>query len=381
MRSPSRRPADARRAGRRQAGRKGGPSASRPATRQRRRHAARPSHFRIGWSRRIGAALGLLAVGATIVLAGQTLDDGSLGVTPEPSASRAALPPAPELSSTAALVAAATIDVTVELPGGLSPPSAYRLRIYVNDELARERRLPRETPATIRAIPLDEGDNWVSAAIAGPDGEGLHSAPVHVVRDAEPPPIHVSEPPDRTVHAPQVTLRGRTEAGSRLVVRNAGTGEAFELEIGADGRFELGLELALGANEVTLRATDAAGNRGRATIVLTRRQSKAAVTLEPRPSSVALDDLPETISLHARISGLHGEPADGARVTFSLSVPGQQTTTYTTSSSAGLAIWRGIRIPADGALAGQGLATIMVVLDDGQGGEVVLQESAAISFR
>jgi hypothetical protein len=338
---------------------------------------------RISWSRRIGAALALLALGGSIVLAGQALDDG-VDPASRPSAgpSREPLPPAPVVGQPAqTLIAATTIDLDVQLAGGLAPRSAYRLRIYVNDELVREQRLPRDEPALLTDVPLQPGDNWISVAVWGPAGESLHSAAVHVVRDDEPPPIHVSAPTSRNVYTRQVVLRGRTEAGARLIVRNPASDENYELDVGGDARFEIQLNLAMGENVITLRAIDAAGNRSRATVRLVRLESSAAVTLEARPATLKLEDLPATVTLQARITGLRGEPVDGAQVTFSISVPGQQTSTYQTTSHAGLAVWRGVRIPRDGAREGHGLATVMVVLGDGLDDELTLQESASIVFR
>jgi hypothetical protein len=347
-----------------------------------RRRGARPAGARISWSRRIGAALALVVLGASIALAGQALDDGRSAAQPSPSASRAPLSGAPRIVVPAdILVAASTIDVELKLPDGLLPRSDYRLRIYVNEELVREQRVPRGQPALVADIPLDQGDNRISAAIVGPAGESLHSPAIHVVRDDEPPVIHVSAPVARSVHTRAVTLRGRTEPGAQLTVRNPSSDEEFELEVGADGRFELQLSLALGDNVVTLRAVDAAGNRSRATLRLVRLQNSAAVSLEVRPSAFKLADLPTTLNVLANVTGLRGERVDGASVTFSISVPGQQTSTYQATSRAGQAAWRGVRIPLDGARPGSGLVTVMVVLADGQDGEVTLQDSVSLTFR
>lgn len=321
-------------------------------------------------------------LGASIVFAGQALDEGRPITQLPPGASRQPLPPAPRIVAPAeALIAAATVDVELELPDWLTPRGDYRLRIYVNEGLARELRLPREQPARVADIPLEQGDNRISAAIVGPAGESLHSPAIHLVRDDEPPVIHVSAPTARSVHTSGVTVRGRTEPGAALTVRNPSSDEEFDIVIGADGRFELELSLALGDNVITLRAVDAAGNRSRATLRLVRLQSKAVVSLEAQPSTFKLADLPTTLNVAAALTGLQGELVDGAPVTFSISVPGQQTSTYQTTSRAGQAAWSGVRIPADGARQGSGLVTVMVVLLDGQGSEVTLQDSVSLTFR
>ncbi|HUG48583.1 MAG TPA: hypothetical protein VMP67_09240 [Candidatus Limnocylindria bacterium] len=373
---PSRRPAPARRPGR---------GAGRPQTRRRRSGARKQGRLRIGWSRRLGAALALLLLGGSLALASGALDGNRTpGQGPaDPRASPAAIPPAPVLLPVEqSLVAAAQIDLQVELPSQLAAREGYRLRVYVNDELVQERRLPAGETADLAGVPLRQGPNWITAAIHGPGGESLHSTALLVERDDQPPLITLSAPdPARGVFTEQVSLRGQTEPHALLTVRNATTDQALEVEADGAGRFQLRLTLAMGQNAITLRSRDLAGNRSRATLRLRRVESRAEIGLEVTPAELSLEELPAPLRLVARIRGLRGEPLDGAQVTFSLSVPGQGTLTYGTLSSDGLASWDDVRIPADGARAGHGLATVMVVLPDGQGDELALQESASIRFR
>ncbi|CAN5851409.1 hypothetical protein BH24CHL6_BH24CHL6_12320 [soil metagenome] len=329
-------------------------------------------------------ALAVLLLGGSLVLAGQALDGPGPNNNPaQPGLSPALVPLAPALLPLdVTLVATPTVDIEVELPAGLSRRGAHRLRIYVNDHMVREVRLTREPLASVADIPLEQGANRVSAAIAGPNGESLHSAVLEIERDDEPPPIQITSPSvSHAIYSEQVTLRGRTEASARVNVRNTTTEQEQEAEADQAGLFEVRLELALGRNVISLRSRDPAGNRSRTTLRLERIESRAGVSLEIRPETIELDELPATIELQARIRGLEGEPLHEAAVHFSLSVPGQQTLTYQTTSRHGLASWRDIRIPVDGVRDGQGLATVMIVLGDGQGDELTLQESAPISFR
>ena len=210
----------------------------------------------------------------------------------------------------------------------------------------------------------------------------LHSAAVEVVRDDVAAAIHVSAPDaEQGIRSQTVSLRGRTEPGALLSVRNTTTREEYETEADQSGRWEVRLALAMGLNSITMRSIDLAGNRSRTTLRLERVESEASVSLEIQPAELNLEQLPASIRMVARVRGLRGEPLDGAAVTFSLSVPGQQTLTYNTTSRNGVASWNGIRIPRDGARAGHGLGTVMAVLDDGQGDRLALQESASIRFR
>jgi hypothetical protein len=326
----------------------------------------------------------VLLLGGSLVLAGRALDGtGANDNAGHATHTPALVPPAPALLPLeATLVAAPTVDVELELPTELSPRSAYRLRIYVNEDVVRELRLPRDPLISLADIPLEQGTNRITAAIDGPNGESLHSAALEVERDDEPPPIRVTSPDGSgPIYAQQVRLRGRTEAAALVSVRNTTTDARHEVEAGEDGAFEVRLDLVPGRNVISLRSRDLAGNRSKATLRLERAESQASVRLKVEPDTIMLDELPATIGLEARIEGLTGEPLQGAVVNFSLSLPGQQTLTYQATSRNGLASWRDIRIPAEGVRDGQGLATVMVVLADGQGDELTLQESAPVSFR
>jgi hypothetical protein len=359
------------------------------ATKRRASGSARP-RARFGWSRRLGVALAVLLVGASAVIAGQFLQ-GEKRSPADAAATASATPindgpppPAPTLlRPPATLVTTALIDVDVALPAQLvSPrPDGYRLRVYVNDEIVRERRLPDESPTRVREVPLQQGENRITAAIVAPSGgEGLHSSPLLVTRDDQPPVIHIVAPADgERVFLEELPIRGRTEPGAHVSLTNTATGEELELSAGSDGRFAALIPLATGSNTLSLRAQDAAGNRSRASISVVRARSAATVVLEVRPESVRLQDLPLTLTLLATVSGVDGRPVDGAEVTFSMSVPGQSTMTYGTTTDGGRAAWYGLRVPRDGALAGQGLATVMVTLGEDQD-SLTLRASATIRF-
>lgn len=331
----------------------------------------------------MGIALALLLVGGSLVLANQALDQGRPGGAEQGGHTPAPVPPAPALLPLEqTLLARASVDLVVELPGGLAPRGDYRLRIYVNGEPAREERLPPEALAKVDDVPLHQGANRITAAIHGPRGESLHSAALQVERDDVAPAIEMTSPQaQRAIYTEQAALRGRSEPLALISVRNVTTGQEQETEADTNGRWEVRLDLALGRNVVTLRSRDRAGNRSRASVRLERVESQASVSLEVRPAELEVADLPATLRLVARVRGLRGEPLDGAAVTFSLSAPGQQTLTYTTTTRDGLASWSDIRVPRDGAREGQSLATVMVLLDDGQGDLLRLQESASIRIR
>ena len=70
--------------------------------------------------------------------------------------------------------------------------------------------------------------------------------------------------------------------------------------------------------------------------------------------------------VRATVADVGGKRVPGATVTFSLSPPGQPTSTYTTeTNSNGVATWR-ITLPKAGTIKGAGLATVAVTLTDGR---------------
>jgi len=82
--------------------------------------------------------------------------------------------------------------------------------------------------------------------------------------DETPPSLTLSSPADEsTVDAPTVTVAGTTEPGADLVVNGV------RPDVAADGTFSFPLALAEGANVITARARDAAGNEAVATRTVT----------------------------------------------------------------------------------------------------------------
>jgi hypothetical protein len=343
---------------------------------------ARRRGARVSWPRRLGLVGALLLLGASVVFAGQALQPQDPPATPiggrptdgaEPSPRStpiaterpAFLPGAPVLRPVAAtLVTVDEIELSGELIEDLPRDGRYRLRVYINGELVRDRRLPRRDAFTLPPVAINEGRNEISLAINGPAGESLHSAPVLVVRDTTPPVVTVLEPAGDPIYASATQIRGTSEPGATLQLTNRANRASASLVVGDDGRFESGLALAMGTNEIVLEARDAAGNVGRATLVVERRDGSTSATLSLSRNQFALTGLPATFTVRGRLLDPAGLPIDDAEVTFSVSPPGLPTQTYVGTTSGGVVTWSGVRISRD-AQAGQGLVTMLVVLPDG----------------
>jgi hypothetical protein len=345
----------------------------------------------LGWSRRIGVALGVLVLGAGAVLAGQALDapdqptgtsraGPSTGPMSGPNAfSDLGPPPAPALVAPAeAATTASQIDLSGSLPADLVDGGADLLRIYVNDELVRTRRVPRATPFTLRGIPLVPGENRITAALRGPGGESPRSVPILIVRDSDEPIIVISAPrPETVLTAEQVAIRGRTEPLARVSVSNVTLPGESSVEADAAGQFEVTVLLALGSNQIVVASQDPAGNRGSARLDLVRSESAAAVVLTVSADTLLWNRLPTELDIVATVYDELGQPVEEAEVFFSISVPGLAATTYRATTINGTAAWPGVRVPRDGTTRGRGRVTAHVTLANGQ----QIAETASFSVR
>ncbi|MEX2546795.1 MAG: hypothetical protein WD830_03290, partial [Chloroflexota bacterium] len=172
----------------------------------------------MGWSRRIGVAGAfVLLIGAGIAFASGTLDNSDR-TGAGPTHAPAPRPPAPTLlEPESALTRSPSVDVAGMLPPGLGRAVADRLRVYVNERLARERPVPADEAFRVTDVELAEGGNEIRATLVGDGGEGELSAPINIIRDSMPPAIRISRPESgATVYGATETLRGRTEPGASL---------------------------------------------------------------------------------------------------------------------------------------------------------------------
>ena len=354
-----------------------GRSSDRPP---RRRGAARRGG-RESWPRRISIALGLVLVGGTIVLAGSgALDPGpeadgspdpsALAAT-SPSATATALPssplPAPSLAGAAtAVTREGEWQVTALIPGGVPDRRRSSLLVYRGDEVVAEARLGRGEEQVIGNIPLRRGENRLSVSIRGPAGEGPPSPQLVVTRDDVAPEISIVDPASGAeVNAERVTVSGDTEAGSQLTLSNVTTDRSTSAAVAGDGSFLGEIGLGPGTNELTLRATDAAGNEATAQLTVVRGEGVAEARLTLSQTDFAVRRLPGSISLRVLVTDAEGATVDGAEVVFSLSPPGLPTNTYRTVTTRGEASWLDVSMPRDGATPGDGFATARVTLADG----------------
>jgi hypothetical protein len=317
----------------------------------------------------------VLLVGAGIAFAGNALNDRAktgvgTPVIPPPAAPALVEPESP-------LTRRATTDVAGTLPNGLTN-GANALRIYVNGELEREREAPNQLDFTVAKVPLAEGHNEIQAALLGPGGESPMSEPITVTRDTTPPEINVTRPePNSVVWAAIQTMRGSTEPGASLTIREPGSAHAIDAVVGGDGRFAAEIHLGMGSNRLVLHSEDAAGNDSTIDYEIRRSNSQGSVTVELSTVELAVADLPQTVDVVATVRDEHGRPSYGAEVTFGLSPPNRGTTTYRATSENGRAEWNNLIINGDAQDVGEWLITVLVTLDSGE----ELRTIAALNVR
>jgi hypothetical protein len=300
--------------------------------------------------------------------------------TPVPASELVADMAPPVLDAPAGITRGNAISISGHLGAELPASGQYKVRIYVNDEERSEVKLGRhDATFAVAGVPLDEGENTVSATVVGAGDETAQSLPVTVVRDGTAPRIDVTSPAaGSTVYGETMLLNGTTEAGAEVKVVDRTNGAQAATTAGSLGAFSLLVPLRMGGNALELSAVDEAGNSSQKTMSVSRAESQAAVALTLSRDSFDVATLPQAISMVAQVTGPNGMPLDGADITFSISPPGQTTVTHTTTTTdTGSASWSNYPLTRDGARNGHGLVTVLVTLPGGQ----TLAETADFTFR
>lgn len=332
---------------------------------------------------RIALALGILGVGVGVIYlgagglgtvagaVGSTFSDFIAGVTATPVPA-----PTPVVTSQAPSIEAPaepytnqeSVDLVVIVPGALAGDPDHRLRVY----LALKDQAPapiQEAPLgasqrTIIPVTLTKGTNDFSVTIVGPGGESESSPLVRWVLDLTKPPIRLSAPRNEAViNRKAVTLEGRTQGRTTLIVRNQETGDSVSGTAANDGTFKLTLPITKGRNPIKITATDPAGNVNQTELVVTRGSGRLRASLSASTYTLKQSDLPQAIRLTVNVDDPDGKPLAGARVTFTLSIPGIPPVTENgTTDANGRAIFETTVPP--GANRGSGNAAVLVRTDD-----------------
>jgi hypothetical protein len=293
------------------------------------------------------------------------LDD--LSATPTPTASPPLLLDSPLLTvPEEPYTNEPTADLVITVPSEVVGQPNTKLRIYLAlgdqapvavDEVA----VPTLRPQIVVPVELTKGGNTFTVSLVGPSGEESDPSPsVRYVLDQEKPKVTLASPRDgATVNGRAVNLVGKTQPRSELVAHNEANNRSVPGTAAADGTFTLTLPIAGGVNGITITATDPAGNVGDLVIAVRRGSGRLSAVLTSSIYRISRDLLPEAVELSVVVNDPDGTPLEGARVTFTLSVPGIQTiTAEATTGGDGRASFQ-TTIPR-GAMVGQGIATVLV---------------------
>jgi len=259
-------------------------------------------------------------------------------------------------------------DLVVTVPRALVGDPAYKLRIYqaLQDQSSAPVREIAIGPTARTVIPVEltKGINDFTVTIVGPAGESDHSPVARFVLDQSPPGIKVTSPKDgATVNGTAVDLIGRSQSRATLIVRNQTSGATASGTAATDGTFDLKIALVSGANKIHITATDPAGNVGAIDLTVKRGAGKLTASVSLSFYRISRKSLPATLRVLADVTDPDGNVLAGAKVTFTVSIPGIPTVTGSgTTSANGRAVYT-MTIPR-GADPGQGSVAILVKTTD-----------------
>jgi len=260
------------------------------------------------------------------------------------------------------------VDLLVTVPAALIGDDVHRIRVF--------QQLKDQSPVAIGEFPigdtqrmvvpvtLEKGINDFSAIIVGPSGGSEASPTIRYVYDKSKPGIKISSPKDNAkVNRKAVEIKGTTQSRATLIARNETNDASVSGQAAADGTFTLSLPIRAGANRITITATDPAGNVGEKELRVRRGSGKLTVALGATDYRFSRRRLPDPIRLTATVTNPDGDRLEGARVTFTLSVPGIAVITReATTDGNGRASFE-TTIPKR-ATVGQGLAAVLVETKD-----------------
>lgn len=262
------------------------------------------------------------------------------------------------------------IDVTVNVPSDVVGADDYTVRLYVTLKDQAPTKVAEEpvgptSVLVIRDVALAKGRNELQASVVGPGGESELSSYVAWILDTSAPKITVSSPKDGSaVNRDSVTIKGKTQARSAIVVRNEANGASTTGEAGTDGLFAIRIAITAGVNGITITAKDPAGNANSSVLSVRRGSGKLIASLTGSAYRFTASKLPRNVTFRVVVTDPDGRSLAGAKVLFTVQIPGLEAivSPKLTTAGDGTATFQ-TRIPK-GAQKGGGLATVLVTTSD-----------------
>jgi hypothetical protein len=324
----------------------------------------------------LGIAVLLLATGGFAKVA--TAIGSSFGgfvsditATPVPSASEPEAADAPVLQAPdEPYTNQPTVDLQGTIPASVAGHTDSRIRIYVaigdgDPGIVEEIPVGDTQRFLVPDVALSAGTNTFTATILGPtDLESEASVAVSYILDTSKPRITFSSPKaNSVVNGKTVTINGQTQGRSTISARNASTNATVSGLADGKGAFTVVVPLGTGSNTIQVTATDPAGNANTANLTVRRGTGALTAQLAASFYQVKRSNLPESVTLTVVVTDPDGRALAGAKVTFTLAVPGVPAiaSSELTTGANGRASFT-TTIPR-GATKGQASATAIVDTD------------------
>jgi hypothetical protein len=133
--------------------------------------------------------------------------------------------------------------------------------------------------ATYHATKLPDGSNTIELQVTDNDGNVSDKASVSFIISTAAPTLDVTTPVDNllTNHS-SVTVSGTAAAGSNAVTLSSVTVNGSKVAVGSNGAFSTEVQLAEGANTITIVATDSLGKNTTVVRHVTRDSTAPVIT-------------------------------------------------------------------------------------------------------
>jgi hypothetical protein len=219
------------------------------------------------------------------------------------------------------------VDLNVTIPlEAIGDPTA-KVRIYLAleglDPAPVKDVFVQTTSRMVVPLELTKGRNDITATLFRGAVESDQSPIVTYFLDLVPPKITVTSPKDgATIDTPDATIKGSTQAGTTLIVRNSANSASITTVAARDGTFELSLPLVPGENQIQIAATDPAGNENTASLKLTQGNTDMRVKLRASSYTISVKHHPRSLQLSVLVTDPSGDPLGGATAFFTLQIPG-----------------------------------------------------------
>jgi hypothetical protein len=315
--------------------------------------------------------VGAGGVGFVAGALGNTIGSFVQGVTatPIPSPTQSVVAEAPSIESPAEpYTNEKQVDLVVTVPSRLAGNPDYVVRVYLalkdQSPAPIDEKPLASTPRMIIPVALTSGINDFSVTLVGPAGESESSPLARWILDTNKPQIKLTSPKDGAeVNRRAVTIEGRTQARSTISIRNQKTNDSITGTAAADGTFSLSIPIASGSNVIRVGITDPAGNDNAMNLTVLRGSGRLRASLSSSTYLIHQKELPLDVRLTVLVDDPDGRPLSGAKVTFTLSIPGIKTITGDATTDVDGQATFVTKLPK-GATRGSGSAAVLVRTDE-----------------